>query len=183
MANPGITNRPQKFGHENRRELITEDSEVSLVATNDENGSPIWYGRAKAGTALSEERWQIRKLTYDSNGGITRVEWPQDSLSNASTNYEFAWSGVSDLTISGISQANPAAVTVSSIGSLANGDIIVITGVTGMTEVNFDGSNYYTVANIAGATFELSGINSTAYTAYVSGGSVDYGDYLQYTYS
>lgn len=183
MSNRAVINRPFKFGANDRREFITQDSEVTMVAINDDEGNPNFLGRAKVGTALSDEKWQIMKLTFDSAGGVTRVEWPENDEGNPSSEYEFIWSSVSNLTITGISQAATAVVTVSSIGSLENGDEIVIQGVAGMTEVNFDGSNIYTVANIAGAQFELQGINSTGFGAYVSGGTVEYGDVLQYTYA
>ena len=176
-------NRPFKFGEKDRRELIVQDSEVALRAINDTTGAPIFLARALIGKTDSEEKWQIRKLQYDSNAGVTSVTWPQNDLGNASADYEFAWTADTDLTITGITQANPAVVTVSSIGDLQNGDLIVIQGVTGMTEVNFDGSNIYTVANIAGATFELSGIDSTGFTAYSAGGTVIFGAMVNYTYS
>ena len=74
---------------------------------------------------------------------------------------------------------------MSALGTLQNGDKIVIQGVDGMTEVNFDGSNLYTVANInAGlGTFELLGINTTTYTAYSASGEVTYGEVVNYTYA
>jgi hypothetical protein len=154
-----------------------------MVAINNQLGEPIYLGRAKAGTLLSDDKWQIRKITYDGNDGIIRLEWPQDVDGNASCEYEFVWSSVSDLTITGISQAATAVVTVAAIGSLMNGDTIVITDVEGMTEVNFDGTNLYTVANIAGNTFELFGINSLGFTAYTGGGTAGFGEVLTYTYS
>ena len=176
-------NRPFKFGERDRRELIVQDSEVSLVCINNTDGNPIFLGRAKAGEPLDDDKWQIRKITYDDAEGVTRVEWPDDPESTASTDYEFIWNSVSDLTITNISQANPGVVTVSSIGTLQNGDQIVIQNVSGMTEVNFTGSNLYTVANIAGSTFELQGIDTTTFTAYTSGGTVVYGEVVNYTYS
>jgi hypothetical protein len=74
--------------------------------------------------------------------------------------------------ITGITQANPAVVTYSGADTFSNGDRVWISGVVGMTQVN---NLEFTVANVnAGAnTFELSGINSTAYTAYSSGGTVE----------
>lgn len=183
MASRTVQNRPFKFGEKDRREFIVQDSEVSLVAINDADGNPIFLGRAKAGEPLDQEKWQIRKITYDASQGVTRVEWPQNDESAASTDYEFIWSTVSNLTITDITQDNPAVVTVSSIDDLQEGDLIVIIGVEGMTEVNFDGSNTYTVANIAGSTFELQGIDSTGFTAYTGGGEVVYGEMLNYTYS
>lgn len=74
--------------------------------------------------------------------------------------------------ITGITKANPAVVTYTGSDTFADGDRVVISGVIGMTEVN---NREFTVANVnTGAnTFELSGINSTGYTTYVSGGTVE----------
>jgi hypothetical protein len=71
--------------------------------------------------------------------------------------------------ITGITQANPAVVTYSGADVWTNGDIISIHDVVGMTEVN---GKRYTIANLnTGAnTFELSGVDSSAYTAYSSAG-------------
>ncbi len=71
--------------------------------------------------------------------------------------------------ITGITQANPAVVTYSGADNFSNNDIISIQDVVGMTEIN---GKRYTVANVntTANTFELSGINSTGYTAYTSAG-------------
>lgn len=73
--------------------------------------------------------------------------------------------------ITGITKANPAVVTYDGADTYANGDKVVITGVVGMSQVN---NREFTVANVdTGAnTFELSGVNSTAYDTYTSGGTV-----------
>ena len=68
--------------------------------------------------------------------------------------------------ITGITQANPAVVTSNSHG-FTNGDRVFITSVSGMTQVN---NREFTVANSTTNTFELSGIDSTGFDAYVSGG-------------
>lgn len=78
-----------------------------------------------------------------------------------------------DLTITGISQADPAVVTSAGHG-LTNGDWVVITEVVGMTELN---GKTFVVAN-SGATFSLKNIDgtdidSTGYTAYASGGVIN----------
>lgn len=79
--------------------------------------------------------------------------------------------GGSPQAIKGITQANPAVVTYSGADNYANGDRVIISDVVGMTEVN---DKEFTVANVnTGAnTFQLSGINSTGYTAYTSGGTI-----------
>ena len=74
-------------------------------------------------------------------------------------------------TISGITAANPAVVTSSSHG-YSNGDFVNISGVVGMTEVN---GTTFKVADKTTNTFELQNvdgtdINSSAFTAYSSGG-------------
>lgn len=84
------TNRPFKYGANDRREFIVQDSEVALKAINDANGNPTYLGRAKVGTATSEEKWQIRKITYDVNQGVTDVEWPEIS-GLPSADFLFSW--------------------------------------------------------------------------------------------
>jgi hypothetical protein len=73
--------------------------------------------------------------------------------------------------ITGITKANPAVVTYSGSDTYANGDRVIISSVVGMAEVN---NREFTVVNVnTGAnTFELSGVDSSAYTTYVSGGTV-----------
>jgi len=70
--------------------------------------------------------------------------------------------------ITGVTQADPGVVTSASHG-LSNGTTVLIYGVSGMTELN---GNTYTVANAATNTFELSGTDTTGFTAYTSGGKI-----------
>lgn len=79
------------------------------------------------------------------------------------------YDGGGTVTIIGISQDNPAVVTY--VGaSPTNGWYVKIRNVVGMTDVN---DNAYLVANVnTGAkTFELSGLDSSAFSAYISGGT------------
>lgn len=70
-------------------------------------------------------------------------------------------------TITGATQANPCVITCSAGHALAAADKVAIFSVIGMVELN---DNVYSVANPTATTFELSGINSTGFTAYTSGG-------------
>ena len=70
-------------------------------------------------------------------------------------------------TITAITKANPAVVTANSHG-YSNGDRVMISGVVGMTQVN---NVEFTVAGVTTNTFQLSGVNSSAYTTYGSGGT------------
>ena len=79
--------------------------------------------------------------------------------------------------ITGATRTNPVVISYSGTDP-TNGDTVSLGNITGMTELN---GNDYTVANVdTGAnTFELSGVNGTAYTAYSSGGNVYRFDYLE----
>ncbi len=70
-------------------------------------------------------------------------------------------------TITAITKANPAVVTSAGHG-YANGDIVYISTVVGMTEIN---KKTFTVQNVAANTFELKDYDSTNNTAYSSGGT------------
>lgn len=69
--------------------------------------------------------------------------------------------------ITGITKANPAVVTVASHG-YSNGQDVWINSVGGMTQVN---GRRFRIANVTTNTFELSGVDSTGYTTYTSGGT------------
>jgi hypothetical protein len=79
-----------------------------------------------------------------------------------------------NLTISAITQANPGVVTYVGADNIANGDLVYLFGVVGMTQVN---GGLYTVAglNTAANTFQLSGVDTTGFSAYVSGGVIAFG--------
>ena len=77
----------------------------------------------------------------------------------------------SNKTITGITQADPGVVSITSHG-FSNGDTIVISGVVGMTQVN---GKRFKVANVNTNDFELQDIDgvdvdTTSFTAYASGG-------------
>ncbi len=68
--------------------------------------------------------------------------------------------------ITGATKANPVVVTANGHG-LSNGDVVYITDVAGMTQLN---SKEFTVASATTNTFALSGVNGSKYSAYTSGG-------------
>lgn len=84
--------RPFLFGEQDRRIYRVDMGEVSLRAVNNASGSPTYLAYAQVGVSEDEPKWQIRKITYDANDGVTKVEWPEDSDGAASNNYEFIWS-------------------------------------------------------------------------------------------
>ena len=81
----------------------------------------------------------------------------------------------SPIAVTGATQANPCVITTGSPHGLSAGDIVDIEGVAGMTELNKNGWVVGTVGS--STTFNLQdsnsdNINSSAYTAYISGGNV-----------
>ena len=91
-------NRPFKFGSQDRRIHIAENSEVGLRAENDANGNPIFLGKSKVGTRTTEEKWQIRKINYDAQQGVLDVLWPENDGGHCSSDYEFVWDDRAGLT-------------------------------------------------------------------------------------
>jgi hypothetical protein len=70
--------------------------------------------------------------------------------------------------ITGATAANPVVITSNAHG-YANGAKVTIEGVRGMTRLN---GGVYTVAGVTANTFQLSGVDGTAFAAYASGGTV-----------
>jgi len=68
-------------------------------------------------------------------------------------------------TVTAITQADPAVVTVASHG-YKNGMHVTFEDLAGMTELDED---QYRIASVATNTFELEGVDSSAYTAFSSG--------------
>jgi hypothetical protein len=77
--------------------------------------------------------------------------------------------GSPTVAITAISQADPGVVTATAHGK-QDGQPVYIYGVVGMTEVN---GGRFIVQNATGSTFELADTDTSGYTAYVSGGSID----------
>jgi predicted secreted protein len=87
----------------------------------------------------------------------------------------FAYDARYEVAISGITQADPGVVTVSDLSDFADGDIVLINNIVGMTQLN---GGYYKVANKAGSTFELTDladndVDTSGFSAYVSGGTIE----------
>lgn len=89
---------------------------------------------------------------------------------------DIASSTRSNATITGITQANPA--VVSAVNNFANGDYIYIYGVGGMTQVN---GRIFLVSARAAGNFTLTGVDSTGYSAWTSGGFASPGKVPQFT--
>lgn len=102
-------------------------------------------------------------------GGMTEVNTNNYLIASKGTN-SFSLANTTKITpnITAITQANPGVVTAAAHG-LTDGDVIAIYNVAGMTEIN---GLVYTVANKTTNTFELSGINTSAFTTFISSGDI-----------
>ena len=83
------------------------------------------------------------------------------------------------VTIEGISQAANAVVTTSDTSGLANGDSVLIEGVSGMVEVN---DIIFTVSNLVANTSFTIGVDSQGYSAYSSGGTAKLANSYKFGY-
>jgi len=78
------------------------------------------------------------------------------------------------MAITGASKADPCVITVANTAALTTGDMIMITAVVGMTQLN---DKLYKITVIDGTTFSLDDINSGGYTDYGSAGTITYGTF------
>lgn len=128
--------------------------------------------------ATREELWMVVKRYIDGST-VRYVEYLTKFFEDTDDQQDayFVDCGLTydnPLTITAITQASPAVVTSAAHG-LSDGDKVKIMDVQGMSEVNGES---YIVANSTTNTFELTAVNdgsdidSSSYTAYVSGGVV-----------
>jgi hypothetical protein len=93
----------------------------------------------------------------------------QTGNTSANQYYRFpaATSGVLS-TISAITQAAPTVVTTTVAHGYSVGDPVYLTGIGGMTQLS---EQMYVITAVGANTFTLAGTDSTAYSAYTSGGT------------
>jgi hypothetical protein len=130
-------------------------------------------------TRTDHNLWTIAPVTFTPTQGAptgTRVvvntsgtetrEYAVTALTQSTFEESLTGLATSVFDITAATKANPCVVTCTS-HSFLDGDTVKILYVEGMTELN---GNEYVVANKTANTFELTGIDSTAYTTYTSGG-------------
>lgn len=101
-------------------------------------------------------------ITAVSSSGVLTIRTGNSST----TTFTYTLGSATNKTITNISQAANAVVTSATHG-LSTGNVIFITGVVGMTQVN---NLPFTITVVDANTFTI-GVNSTGYTAYGSAGS------------
>lgn len=84
--------------------------------------------------------------------------------------------GAAAMTITGITKANPPVVSAATHG-LVDGQVIKITGVVGMTELN---GGTFVVEELTTGTFSLLNTDATGYGTWVSGGTITKSSFSNY---
>ena len=138
---------------------------------------------------ITNTNWTLTEISFEPSqpapSGLTLTENSSGSgnilkykvtANNANTFEEsLAALSAATLTITGVTQADPAVVTTSAAHELDYGDEIYIDGVVGMTQLN--DRRFLVLSAPSSTTIQLMStgrtpINSTGYTAYSSGGTI-----------
>lgn len=173
---------PFQFNTEQTYILIFENLKMRVIKDGGlvlSGGGPTVYELTTPYTTAD-----LARLQFTQSADVMTIVHPDYDPRNLSRTADDAWSldtidfspnvDVPDwqttvvANISDITQANPAVVTTSSDHGLLSGDIVLVESVGGMTEVN---DLYFEISVLTATTFQLLETDSTAYTAYTSGGT------------
>lgn len=139
------------------------------------------YTKTVAGSGVGFSEW-INKVVPSAKALISTYSSGIPTVTLLASNgiTPVATGGVwynTNYTITGVTNANPGVVTVSSLTptgaqTLVNGDTITISGVVGMTQLN---ENRYIVSGISGSTFTLydlfgNPVDTSSFGTWTSGG-------------
>lgn len=171
-----------------KAQAIRGQTQLEVVAALDITGSMEGDPLASLQTAT---RNMITTLLGNTNTSTTTrialVPWSfsanldsyatsvRGAVTGSTTITNVTWKSGTAKTITGITRANPAVVTSNGHG-FSNGNVVYISGVSGMTyscgysSCSLNG-RYFTVSNATTNTFALSGVDSRNYNRYSSGGT------------
>lgn len=146
--------------------LVLDGSNQVQLIKNEVSGSEtfrrtIRKPRASPAVTMRRNTIAFADFTLDTTTGIATFTVPDSSGSIVNS---------SSFSITDITEANPAVVTTSVANPFADNDRILIENVGGMVEIT-DGE--YLINQLTTTTFELTGIDSTLFTPYTSGGTAE----------
>lgn len=148
---------------------------VTAVGHGYQNGDVIFFDNISGMTELNNNYYIAANVTANT----FELNDREDNNIDSTAFGVFTTSGIAvryvslvGANITAITLANPGVVTAPAHG-FSNGDIIQISGVVGMTQVN---ATYFKISAVTLNTFALNSLygvptNTTTYTAYTSGGS------------
>ncbi|PPL14052.1 hypothetical protein UN63_16785, partial [Oceanisphaera arctica] len=134
----------------------TNDGSVSYVSDGYSNCGKTGSGTPFAKTTHNGQGCGIADL----NGNMYTIELGLTCVASTKT-------------VTGATQANPVALTITGHG-LTTGEPVMITSVGGMTQLN---DKIYTATVVDANTLTLDGVDGTGFTAYTSGGSLTSGTF------
>ena len=164
----------------NTRPLQFRDADGHLIPYNpSDNTSKIvyasdlyrYYGSVRPGNAVTVAGWRISRETVDTSGNTTDIQFY-----NGLNDFVNTWNSGTTLAITGVTKASPCVVSMASTATLTSNQIVYISGVVGMTQIN---SHHYKITVLNSTTISLqdmdndADINSSAYTTWSSGGTVN----------
>ena len=161
--------------------VTTYDRSIKVIGTSKYTTFGSFERVRVLPNSTTDQVWVVTKRTI--NGSDKRFIETYADGDGTDDEHAFADSWLSlnsPTTITAITAANPAVITANSHG-LSNGDSVIIKNVKDAEELDLDSTKtnmsdlnngIYTVANSTSNTFELSGVDTSAYNAYGSGGEV-----------
>ena len=151
--------------------LVLDAEEITYTGVTGTTFTGITRGANSTTPAAHANSIDVNEVTtsWDLSPGV----WGSANFDAVVKNLVFARPGIK-ATITAATKADPVVITYdleTYAYELSDGDSILIDSVNGMTQLN---GNTYTVANIdtSAKTFELSGVDGSAYGTYTSGGQV-----------
>jgi hypothetical protein len=145
----------------------------SRAITGATNANPVVITATAHGFATGDIVYieNVGGMTQINNRSFTVTNIGANSFSlngeNGITHGVYTSGGVATEAITAITQANPAVVTAEGHGFI-DGDEVYLENIGGMTELN---GGRYIINQLTADTFELTGIDSTGFAAYTSGGT------------
>ena len=98
---PYVKNRPCSRKDAQGNVIPSTFTDLAFQGIYDDSNNLIYKGFARVGSiTFAASVWQIAQLNYDDSNNLISVLWPQDSNSNASSEYEFIFDDYTDYTYS-----------------------------------------------------------------------------------
>ena len=175
---------PFSFNTEQTYILVFEHLKVRVIKDGGfvlDGGGPAIFELA---TPYTET--QLPRLGFTQNADVMTIVHPEHDPANLNRLADDNWTlttidysstvtppqftaGVDSISITAITNANPARVTAVAHG-FVSGNLVEIVNVGGMTELN---DRFFTISVVTDDTFELVGEDATAHGIYTSGGEAE----------
>jgi len=151
---------------------VTQDTPITLTAASIAN--PVQITAAAHGLSDGNEidifdiKWVSAFDALDNETQPAQLNNGRFLINDVATNTMTLAKPSSNIHVTAITKASPAAVTAATAHGLTTGDKVVLNNTGGMTEVN---NITFTITVTSTTEFTL-GVDSSAYTTYTSGGKV-----------